>query len=63
MKKQLLKTKELTLNKKVIAQFESQKIIGACPATNNSDCVTKVDWVCNHTKPDRCQGAEHQIIL
>ena len=44
-------------------KFESQKISGGCPATNNSDCVTQVDWVCNHTNPDRCEGGDARRLF
>ena len=60
MKKKNLDLEKLSLNKNTISNFKSQNINGGCPATNNSDCVTQVDWVCTHTEPPRCEEGDAQ---
>ena len=59
MKKRNLETGKLKLNKSVISKFESKKIYGGCQPKSQY-CVTQEDWVCNFTKPPRCEGNTQQ---
>ena len=53
MKKKNSNFQKLNFNKDVISKFEIQKINGGC-ASAQRQCITDVDWVCNHTRPPRC---------